>query len=283
MPINEAAGFELLFIGNELLIGKTLNTNSQWLTRSLTSLGGVCYRITVIRDDLEEISNSIKEILNRSARFLIISGGLGPTYDDMTLEGVAQALSRPLKIDDNALQWISQKYEELRRLGQISNTEMTPVRLKMARLPARSTPLQNPVGTAPGVLLEEKGRKIICLPGVPQEMEAIFNSSLRNLIISEIGEYAFLESSFLVAGLGESDLAALIKKIKEKYTPYVYVKSHPRLDKPGVHVEFHLTITNDIQCYRKGKKFLEQQIMEAQTQLEEGVKVLGGDILHHEG
>ena len=280
MPTNEKARFELLFIGNELLIGKTLNTNSQWLTRVITSLGGICYRMTVVRDELDEISNAVKEILSRAPRFLIISGGLGPTYDDITLEGLSGAVDKPLVINETALAWVTEKYEELQKRGRITNTEMTPSRVKMAQLPLASKPLYNPVGTAPGVLLEQGKTKIICLPGVPQELEAIFEGSVKTEIVQEIGEYVFLESSFLVKGIGESALAPLIDEVRARYFPYIYVKSHPRRDQPGVHVEFHLTTTHDVQCYGKGKEFLEEKIRGVQSELEAGVTKLGGETVH---
>ncbi len=280
MPIDESVKFELLFIGNELLIGKVLNTNSQWLSHYITLLGGVCTRITVVRDDLLEISSVVKEIVDRSPRFLIISGGLGPTYDDMTLEGLSKALNKPLRIDETALSWVTQKYQELHRKKRLSNGEMKPSRVKMATLPLTSKPLSNPVGTAPGVLIQKGSTKIICLPGVPKELKAIFERSVKNEILHAIGDRYFVESSFTVTGIGESAMADAIKEVMDRYSPYVYIKSHPKL-RPEITVEFHLTTTSDLECYRKDREFLKKKIDEAQKELENKIEKLGGEIIHH--
>ena len=278
MPDKDIIKFELLFIGNELLIGQVLNTNSQWLTRQITLLGGICSRITVIRDNLTEISRTIKEVLIRSPHFLIISGGLGPTYDDMTLEGVAKALNKPLKINKIALKWVTEKYQKYNIEDRVTDLERTPSRVKMATLPETAQPLPNPLGTAPGVLIQRGITKIICLPGVPKELVAIFNDSLRNLVIRDIGESQFVESHFKVKGIGESDMAPTIKEVMAKHQPYVYIKSHPKHGGSDVTVEFHLTTPENIQSYGKERGFLKHKIEDAQEDLVKGIKKLGGKI-----
>ncbi|MGQ9469776.1 MAG: molybdopterin-binding protein, partial [Nitrososphaerales archaeon] len=127
--------FEIITIGNELLIGKTLNTNAHWLARQITSLGGRITRITVIGDDTNEISLSIKEAIQRKNNFIITVGGLGPTYDDKTLQGVAKALKRELIINDDALKMVEKKYEYMVDHGILKKAELTPARVKMATLP----------------------------------------------------------------------------------------------------------------------------------------------------
>ena len=264
--------FEILSIGNELLIGKTLNTNGKWLARQITLLGGLCTRMTVIRDDLEEISKAFKEILERSPRFLIASGGLGPTYDDMTLEGLSKALGRPLKLHDDALSWIAQKYGDLYRRGVTKDPKLTPQRMKMALLPLGAKPLRNPVGAAPGVLLEVDSTKIICLPGVPEELKAIFEESVKKEITREVGGCHFVESKFIVEDLGESTLAPIIEGAVKRYSPLVYIKSHPRDRPPNITVEFHLTAQG------QDKELLEGKVNEAVNYLKEKIRRLGGRI-----
>jgi len=279
MSTGKGVRLELLFVGNELLIGEVLNTNSQWLARNITLLGGTCHRMMVVRDSLGEISNAVKEILARNPRFLIISGGLGPTYDDMTLEGLSIALGKPLRINKTAVSWVSKKYEELRKIGRVTDSKMSPPRRKMTRLPISSKPLPNPVGSAPGVFLEEKNTKIFCLPGVPKELKAIFRESVKKEIVNEVGERYFAESHFLVAGIGESTMAPAIEKVMTKYSPYVYIKSHPKLGK-DVSVVFHLTTPDNPECYSVGIDFLALRIKEAQEELEDRIRKLGGTIVH---
>jgi molybdenum cofactor synthesis domain-containing protein len=269
--------FELLFIGNELLTGKVLNTNSQWLARSITSMGGVCRRMTVIGDDVEEISRAIREILERSPRFLITSGGLGPTYDDVTLEGVARALGRPMRVDEEALSWVNRRYEDLLRRGSIKKPSGASSRAKMATLPMGSKPLQNPVGTAPGVLIEAGETRIICLPGVPEEMEAIFEGSVKGEISKELEGLTFVESGFIVEGLGESFMAPIIEEAMGIYAPYVYIKSHPKRTVPEPVVEFTITSSGS------DGEILKRKNEEACRYLKRRLEELGGRILPLEG
>jgi len=271
-PVEEVT-FELLFIGNELLIGKVLNTNSQWLARYITSLGGTVTRMTVVRDDLLEISGAIKEVLSRSPRFLITSGGLGPTYDDMTLEGLSKALDRPLRVDEEALSWVNQRYEDLLGRGLIKKPSTGSTRAKMATLPLGSKPLRNPVGTAPGVLVDVGATKIICLPGVPKEMEAIFEESVKEEVCKDLKGLVFIESGFVVKGLGESFMAPIIEEAMRRYAPYVYVKSHPKHGMPELTVEFSIT------SHGSDGEALRRKNEEACRYLRERFAELGGSIL----
>ena len=162
-----ACSIEILCVGTELLIGKTLNTNAHWLAKRITSLGGEVTRVTVVRDDVNEIASSVEEAMHRKPRFLITIGGLGPTFDDKTLEGVAKALQCELKVDDEALKSVEEKYHTYMREGRIEKAELTPPRIKMAKLPEKAEPLPNPVGTAPGVVIKRDTTTVVALPGVP--------------------------------------------------------------------------------------------------------------------
>ncbi|MGC8849741.1 MAG: molybdopterin-binding protein [Candidatus Bathyarchaeia archaeon] len=263
----------MLSIGNELLIGKTLNTNGQWLARQITILGGFCTRMTIIRDDLEEISDTFREIMKRSPKFIISSGGLGPTYDDLTLEGLSMALGVPLKVNIEALSWIIKQYRDLYMRGVVKDPELTAQRRKMALLPLGSKPLYNPVGAAPGVLIEKEETKIVCLPGVPEELKAIFEDSVKEEIIREIGQYHFVESKFKVQDIGESSLAPIVEDAVRLYSPLVYIKTHPKERSPNITVEIHITSQG------RDRKLLENNVREAVKYLKEGVMKLGGKIL----
>lgn len=236
--------FEIISVGNELLIGKTLNTNAHWLAKIITELGGFVKRSTVIRDDVDDISSAIKESIKRGANWLIISGGLGPTYDDKTLQGVAKALNRELIINDDALKMVEKKYEYMVDHGILKKAELTPARVKMAKLPKGSKALPNPIGTAPGVIIDEGERKIICLPGVPIEMEAIFKESVMPMIMRAIKKF-YHEESIHIIGIVESDLAPLIEKTLAN-NPSVYIKSHPKGHEEGISkIEIQVTAMAD--------------------------------------
>ncbi|MEM3078476.1 MAG: nicotinamide mononucleotide deamidase-related protein [Nitrososphaerales archaeon] len=231
-------------VGNELLIGKILNTNAHWLAKVITELGGFVKRCTVVRDDVDDISSAIEESMERGTNWLIISGGLGPTYDDKTLQGVAKALNRELVVDTYALKMVEKKYESMAHHGMIKKVDLTPARLKMAKLPKGSKALPNPIGTAPGVMIDEGDRKIICLPGVPTEMEGIFKESIVPMIKNVIKNF-YHEESIHITGIVESDLAPLIDKALAN-NPFVYIKSHPKGHEEGISkIEIQVTALSE--------------------------------------
>jgi nicotinamide-nucleotide amidase len=239
---------EVVCIGNELLIGKTLNTNAQWLAKRATTLGVIVQRITVVSDDVNEIASAICEAIRRKPRFIITTGGLGPTFDDKTLEGITRALRLRLKVNDNALEMVREKYETLLREGRIEKVELTPARVKMATFPEGTKPLQNPVGTAPGMVACVDGTFLIALPGVPPEMEAIFEGSIVPMLKKEAGKSAFFEASIYAKGVMESSLAPLIDKVMHDnprvyIKSHVYTKSHAQTEGRRSHIELHFSTT----------------------------------------
>lgn len=262
---------EIICVGNELLIGKTLNTNAQWLAKRATSLGATIRRITVVGDDVDEIANAVREALERKPRFIITTGGLGPTFDDKTLEGIAKALNRSLKLNSEALQMVKEKYETYAKAGRIDSAELTPHRIKMAQLPEGAEPLPNPVGTAPGIRLSVDGTDIIALPGVPVEMEAIFNGSVVAMLRKETGDLMFFEASIYVDNIMESTLAPLIDLTMHD-NPYVYIKSHPKGEEKKPRIEIHLSTT------AKDSKTAKDRLGKAIIQLSELIKEKGGRI-----
>ncbi|MFL6506823.1 MAG: competence/damage-inducible protein A, partial [Nitrososphaeraceae archaeon] len=127
--------FEILCIGNEILSGTIVNTNAHWLSKMITQAGGSVKRVTVAKDDVNEISSVIKESLAREPSWIIICGGLGPTYDDKTLEGLAVALHVDLILDNAAIEMMKESYSRYS-----SNHKLDETRLKMARIPKGSIP-----------------------------------------------------------------------------------------------------------------------------------------------
>ena len=175
----EPVTVEIFIIGNEILIGDIQDTNTNWLCKEINSLGGHVVRATVLRDELEVIAVEIQAALLRGARVIFTSGGLGPTADDLTLTAVAKGVGVEVMLHEKALQMVKESYDTLFARGIMAQGGLNPAREKMAWLPEGSIPLDNPVGTAPGVLLQTGQTTIISLPGVPSELKGIFNSSLQ--------------------------------------------------------------------------------------------------------
>lgn len=264
---------EIICVGNELLIGKTLNTNAQWLARRATSSGIKVKRITVIGDDVDEIASALMEALARKPRFIITTGGLGPTFDDKTLEGIAKALNKELRLNEKALQIVKAKYEACAKGGE-EIVEMTPHRIKMAMLPEGAEPLPNPVGTAPGVMIEAGSTILFALPGVPAEMEAIFEKSISAVLRKESRGMSFYETSIYVEGIMESTLAPLID-ITMGDNPHVYIKSHPSGSEDNPRIEIHFSTVAEDSSVAKGR------IGKAMIQLSELINNKGGRIKVH--
>jgi molybdenum cofactor synthesis domain-containing protein len=233
---------EIISVGNELLIGKTLNTNARWLAKRLTILGLNVRRITTIGDDVKEIATAVKEAIDRKPNFLITTGGLGPTFDDKTLGGIAEALSVMLFLNEEALKMIREKYRVYAKEQGLEGIELTPARIKMAKLPKGAKPLPNPVGTAPAVEIEHDKVLIVALPGVPSEMEAIFEDSLAPFVKEFAGDATFFETCLGISGLMESELAPIIDKVMNENS-HVYIKSHPRGAEKTPKIELHLSTT----------------------------------------
>lgn len=262
---------EIICVGNELLIGKTLNTNAQWLAKRVTSLGLDVRRINTVGDDVDEISSALREAIQRNPSFVITTGGLGPTFDDKTLEGVAKAVQRRIEIHDQALRMVEEKYRKYVEEGRMERVELTPHRVKMAKLPEGAEPLFNPVGTAPGVIMKHNDTTVIALPGVPPEMKAIFEESVVPLLKQASGDVTFFETSVDVTGCMESEIAPLIERIMHD-NPYVYIKSHPKFEERIPHLEFHLSTTAD------DSEVAKKRVGKALIQLSEVLQAKGGKI-----
>lgn len=233
---------EIICIGNELLIGKVKDTNAHYLAKQTTQLGANIKRVTVIQDIIEEIAKTIDEAIARKPRFIITTGGLGPTFDDKTLQGIAKALNCKLEVNSKALVMVKQKsIEYAKKRGFSTEIEMTPPRVKMATLPEKTEVVNNPIGTAPGVRAEVQMTVLFALPGVPVEVEAIFEETLAPLIKQAVGNDVFCERSIFTDNIIESRLAPLIDKVMSNNIG-VYIKSHPIRTENKPHVELHLTI-----------------------------------------
>ncbi|MDV3277213.1 MAG: hypothetical protein LYZ69_01945 [Nitrososphaerales archaeon] len=220
---------ELLAVGRELLIGRTVNTNAHWMGRRLALMGSMIKEITTVDDELGEISAGLRACLSRHTDFLVVMGGLGPTPDDMTLRGVALGLGRRMTVNARALELVRKHYAKRR----MANIEITPARKKMATLPAGAEPLLNEVGTAPGVRVEVGRSVIFCLPGVPSEMRGIFGRSVEPEVAKRLGKLYRSAINLKVEGIYESAIAPFIERELKRH-PGTYIKSHPRGAREGI-------------------------------------------------
>ena len=217
---------EVVCLGNELLIGITINTNATFIGEQLTKLGYEVRRVTSIRDDIDLAVEFLHELFKRKPEIVIISGGLGPTYDDIQLEVVSKATGLELQESIEALKQIEVYYGK-------RNLQLTKERRKMSFLPSGSTVLANSVGGAPGCHFIYRDMEFFCLPGVPTEMKDIFLTHIFPYL-KEKGNHKLFEKKFQVFNCAESELAPYINEVKDNF-PDLYIKSHPAYEgKTGI-------------------------------------------------
>jgi nicotinamide-nucleotide amidase len=190
---------ELISVGTEILLGQIVNTNAAWLAQRLATFGVNVYRQVTVGDNLNRLAATITDSLSR-ADLLILTGGLGPTDDDLTREGVALATNRPLETDEAQKQWLIQRFQS--RFGKMPENN-----LKQALKPKGSLILPNPNGTACGYAVPHLDKWIFLLPGPPWEMEAMFENEVVPLLSKyfDLSQHLF-HRTLKFFGIGESAL-----------------------------------------------------------------------------
>ncbi|HMK91698.1 MAG TPA: molybdopterin-binding protein [Thermoleophilia bacterium] len=235
---------EVVAAGNEVLLGDVLDTNTHWLCRRVTALGGAVTRTVLVRDELDAIAGELRGALQRAPQLVFTVGGLGPTADDMTLAGVALGLGVPLERHPQAERLVRAKYAEFADAGLVPFAEMNPSRLKMADLPRGAHPVANPVGGAPGVVTPVGPTTIVSLPGVPEELVAIVEQSLGEVFAGIFGSAHYEERVLVVDLQDESAIAGILADV-ERANPAVYVKSRAKRMGPGAALHITLSVRGD--------------------------------------
>ncbi len=197
---------EILSVGTELLLGDIVNTNTQYIAKGLAELGINVYRQSVVGDNALRLKKSIEESLQR-ADLLIITGGLGPTKDDLTREVTAAVLKKKLMLDENILQGIQDFFDRIQVTMEENNN-------KQAYLPEGAIPLENPNGTAPGVLLETGGKTVILLPGPPRELQPMFDHQVKPYL-QQFSQGIVKSRVLNIFGIGESTMETKILDLIE--------------------------------------------------------------------
>jgi nicotinamide-nucleotide amidase len=200
---------EIIAVGSELLTPYRLDTNSLFLTDELNRLGIRVIHKAVVGDSPEEMRSSFRHALDR-AELIVASGGLGPTDDDRTRETIAELLGRKLHRDEAILRGIQERF---RRFGRA----MPEINMRQAMVPEGATILPNPRGTAPGLWLESNGHVLVLLPGVPQEMRAMFEAEVRPRL-AKLGQHDRLFTRDLrITGLPESEVEQRVRPLYALY------------------------------------------------------------------
>lgn len=198
---------EVITIGDELLLGFSIDTNGAQIARTLAALGVEVVRRSTVGDEADEIVRVVREALDRTGA-VITTGGLGPTADDLTKPAIASLFGRELYLDEDILHRIEERFRAFGYRGP-----MPPGNRQQAFIPEGARILRNDHGTAPGIWLEdERGRWVAMLPGVPREMNGMVADVLMPLLRERVGEdpAVVLSRTLRTTGIGESALAELL-------------------------------------------------------------------------
>ncbi len=213
----------LITVGNELLEGRTINTNAAFLGEKLYELGIPVEEVIVVPDDEEKIARAVQRVL-KTYDIILITGGLGPTEDDRTREGLARALGVALRLDSKIEAYIRRYFEERGR-------EMPEVNRRQALVPQGFVAIPNPLGTAPVLWFdgEVEGRRriIVALPGVPFELRKLMEDIVLPRLQRLQGRRHIAQRTIKTAGIGESRLVSLLNDLEEVVGPGVRVAYLP--------------------------------------------------------
>jgi nicotinamide-nucleotide amidase len=202
---------EIVSVGTELLLGQIVDTNAVYLSQWLAKLGIDLFRRTTVGDNRQRIAQAIREGLER-ADLILTTGGLGPTPDDVTAAGIADAFGVPLTRHPEAEAWLV-------ALLQGRGIAPSPTLLKQTDLPEGADWLPNPVGTAPGIWMERDGKIVVAMPGVPAEMEAMFEQEVVPRLQRLAGGQVLRWRVFRFVGVGESALTDRLGELMESVNP----------------------------------------------------------------
>jgi len=216
---------EIVTTGTEILLGEIVDTNAAWMARRLRDLGINLFYKSTVGDNLERITAVLRRGLERSD-LVLVTGGLGPTVDDMTRDAAALAVDRELALDAECLASIEVIFARWGRKVHDNNR-------RQALLPVGAKPIFNPVGTAPGFIVEteRKGRPpalLICLPGVPREMMHLMQETVEPFLAERLGaDRVYIRSRTLrTVGIGESMVDSRIADLMARSNPTVGLAAH---------------------------------------------------------
>jgi nicotinamide-nucleotide amidase len=215
---------EIITIGDELLIGQVTDTNSVFIAKALNKIGVSVYQITSIQDDKQHIINALQDAENR-VDIIILTGGLGPTKDDITKKTIAEYFDDTLVRDDSVTKNIESLWKNYVK------SKLLQVNKDQALVPSKATVLMNKLGSAPGMWLEKNNKVFISLPGVPYEMKGLMEHEVIPHLQDKFHFPVILHKTLLIYGLGESDLAARIETWENNLPDYIKLAYLPSLGK----------------------------------------------------
>jgi len=202
---------DIIIIGDEVISGEIVDTNSAYIAEKLTEIGVTVRRIIAVGDNKEEIEFFINNSLG-NVELVITSGGLGITIDDITKRAVADIFGKEIVIDNSAFKKIKERYNNL------GYKELPKSSIEFAKIPSGAKILLNSAGAAPGILMELNGKMVILLPGIPREMKAIMSESVIPYLTEIISDTVYLTKIIRTTGIGENRLSEILNPTISNWT-----------------------------------------------------------------
>ncbi|MCR5459879.1 MAG: competence/damage-inducible protein A [Acetatifactor sp.] len=240
---------EIICVGTEILLGNIVNTNAAYLAEQLAGLGISCYYQTVVGDNGERLLETL-ELAAKRSEIIILSGGLGPTQDDLTKETVAKFCGKKLLMDEKSKKQIAEYFEK-RKMKPTENN------WKQAMLPDGARVFENHNGTAPGMAVETKKNKFILLPGPPEELKLMFEESVAPYL-KEQSPFVILSQTVKTCGLSESFVEEQLRDLIDKQT-------NPTIATYAKTGEVHVRVTAKADSQKEASKLIKPMVKELKS------------------
>ena len=237
---------EIIAVGTEILLGNIVNTNAAYLAEKCAGLGLSCYHQDVVGDNEERLMETIRLALTR-ADIILLSGGLGPTQDDLTKEAAAKVMGKALYLHEPSREAIRQFFAE-------RNLEITENNWKQAMVPEGCTVVENPGGTAPGIIMAENGKHVGLMPGPPGELIPMFERSIMPYLAG-LTSGVIYSQTVKICGVGESKAESMVEDL-------VDAQSNPTIATYAKIGEVHLRVTATAQDEKEAKKLVKPMVKE---------------------
>lgn len=253
---------EIIAVGTEILLGNIVNTNAAYLAEKCATLGLSCYHQDVVGDNEERLSETLKLALSRSD-IVLLSGGLGPTQDDLTKEVAAKVCGKELYLHEPSKEAIRQFFAE-RKL------EITENNWKQAMVPEGCIVVENPGGTAPGIIMAENGKHVVLMPGPPGELIPMFERSIMPYLAG-LTNGVIYSQTVKICGVGESKAESMIEDM-------VDAQQNPTIATYAKTGEVHLRVTSTAPDEKEAKKLVKPVVKELKGRFGNHVYTTDNDV-----
>lgn len=253
---------EIIAVGTEILLGNIVNTNAAYLAEKCAALGLSCYHQDVVGDNEERLAETLKLALSRSD-IILLSGGLGPTQDDLTKEVAARVFGKELYLHEPSREAIRQFFSE-RKL------EITENNWKQAMVPEGCIVVDNPGGTAPGIVMAENGRHVVLMPGPPGELIPMFERSIMPYLAG-LQSGVIYSQTVKICGVGESKAESMVEDLVE-------VQRNPTIATYAKTGEVHLRVTATASDEKEAKKLVKPVVKELKGRFGNHVYTTDNDV-----